>query len=452
MVLSVQSKILLTVLSVVLMFALFILFYYPARQERNLLENYNNEIETLAKTVALGVKIAFTDENFEGVETAMNFVTSDDRLHVVSIIQHDTIWSPHKGNFNIKKSIFTSKPDSVLVDPEDISDKYFIKKSANFSTPLMNGEILLSFTTAEIIKGRRQIRLASAIASFVVFVIGLFIGYWLARKISKPVLALRDAANKVGEGDLTQSVANISRDEIGELGTAFNKMVKDLSSARNELTIEKHKSDELLLNILPTETAEELKRTGEAKAKQYKSVSVIFTDFKDFTSISEKMNATKIVAELHYCFSNFDRIIKKHNIEKIKTIGDSYMCVAGLPVKNSTHTIDAANGALEIRDFMEQYKKDRTAKGETFFEIRIGIHTGPVVAGIVGVDKFAYDIWGSTVNVASRLESSSEPDKINVSKDFYEQIKDQYDCTLRGNFPVKGLGEIPMYYVNKKLS
>lgn len=451
MVVSVQSKILLTVLSVVLMFALFILFYYPARQERNLLENYNNEIETLAKTVALGVKIALTDENFEGVETAMNFVTNDDRLHVVSIIQHDTIWSPHKSNFNIRKTIFTSKPDSVFVDPEAISDKYFIKKSANFSTPLMNGEIMLSFTTAEIIKGRRQIRLASAIASFVVFVIGLLIGYWLARKISKPVLALRDAANKVGEGDLTQSVINNSRDEIGELSTAFNKMVKDLSTARNEITIEKQKSDELLLNILPTETAEELKRTGAAKAKQYESVSVIFTDFKDFTSISEKMNANKIVAELHYCFSNFDRIIKKHNIEKIKTIGDSYMCVAGLPVKNSTHCIDAVNGALEIRDFMAQYKRDKIAQKETFFEIRIGIHTGPVVAGIVGVDKFAYDIWGSTVNIASRLESSSEPHKINISKDFYEQIKDQYDCTLRGNFPVKGLGEIPMYYVNNKL-
>ena len=451
MVLSVQSKILLTVLSVVLMFALFILFYYPARQERNLLENYNNEIETLAKTVALGVKIALTDENFEGVETAMNFVTNDDRLHVVSIIQHDTIWTPDKSKFNIKKSVFTSKPDSILVDPLGISDKFFIKKSANFTTPLMNGEIMLSFTTAEIIKGRRQIRLASAIASFVVFVIGFFIGYWLARKISKPVLALRDAANKVGEGDLTQSVTNNSRDEIGELSTAFNKMVKDLSTARNEITIEKQKSDELLLNILPTETAEELKRTGAAKAKQYESVSVIFTDFKDFTSISEKMSATKIVAELHFCFSNFDRIIKKNNIEKIKTIGDSYMCVAGLPVKNSTHSIDAVNAALEIRDFMRQYKRDRIAAGETFFEIRIGIHTGPVVAGIVGVDKFAYDIWGSTVNVASRLESSSEPDKINVSKDFYDKIKDHYDCTLRGNFPVKGLGEIPMYYINKQL-
>lgn len=451
MVLSVQSKILLTVLSVVLMFALFILFYYPARQERNLLENYNNEIETLAKTVALGVKIAITDENFEGVETAMDFVTNDERLHVVSIIQLDTIWNSNKSSFNIKKSVFSSKPDKVVVEPNASSDKYFINKSAAFTTPLMNGEIMLSFTTAEIIKGRRQIRLASAIASFIVFVIGLFIGYWLARKISKPVLALRDAANKVGEGDLTQSVENNSRDEIGELSTAFNKMVKDLGTARNELTLEKQKSDELLLNILPTETAEELKSTGAAKAKQYDSVSVIFTDFKDFTSISEKMNANKIVDELHYCFSNFDRIIKNHNIEKIKTIGDSYMCVAGLPVKNSTHAIDATNAAIEIRDFMANYKKEKIEKSETYFEIRIGIHTGPVVAGIVGVDKFAYDIWGSTVNIASRLESASEPDSINISKDFYEQIKDRYDCTLRGNFPVKGLGEIPMYYVNKKL-
>ena len=142
MVLSVQSKILLTVLSVVLMFALFILFYYPARQERNLLDNYNHEIETLAKTVAMGVKIALTDENFEGVETAMAFVANDDRLHVVSIIQHDTIWSPDKSTFDVKKKVFVSKPDSVLVDPMSISDKFFIKKSAGFATPLMNGEII----------------------------------------------------------------------------------------------------------------------------------------------------------------------------------------------------------------------------------------------------------------------------------------------------------------------
>jgi len=457
MVLSVQSKIMLTVLAVVLMFALFILFYYPQRQTRFLFENYNTEIENYANTVALGVKIALTEENFEGVETALNFVLDDNRLQYVSIIQNDSIWNDDRTSYKIEKSVFQTRPENIEVDLNAAEDKNFIIKNAPFSAPFMNGDILVSFSTAEILKSRSQIRLASALASLTVFVIGLFIGYWLARKISVPVLALRDAANKVGDGDLTQSVVNHSRDEIGELGVAFNKMVKDLGFARKEinqrtqeLTIEKQKSDELLLNILPSETAEELKRTGEAKAKHYESVTVLFTDFKDFTLISEKMSAEKLVTELHHCFSGFDYIIKKYNIEKIKTIGDSYMCVGGLPVKNTSHPFDVVNAALEIRECMFDYNKEKKAKGENCLNLRIGIHTGPVVAGIVGVNKFAYDIWGSTVNTASRLESTSESNKINISSTLFNIIKKHYDCTLRGNFPVKGLGEIPMYYVNSK--
>ena len=455
MVLSVQSKIMLTVLSVVLMFALFILFYYPARQERYLLENYNTEIENYANTVALGVKIALTEENFEGVETALNFVRDDSRLQFVSIILTDSIWNTDHTSYKIEKTVFKTYPENVEVDPYAESNDLFINKSTPFLTSVMNGEIMLSFSTSEIKEGRNQIRIASAVASFIVFVIGLFIGYLLARRISVPVLALRDAANKVGEGDLTQSVTNRSRDEIGELGVAFNKMVRDLGGARKEidqrrkeLMKEKRKSDRLLLNILPSETANELKSTGTAKAKNYDSVTVLFTDFKDFTSISEKMSANKLVAELHYCFSNFDKIIRKYNIEKIKTIGDAYMCVAGLPLKNSTHPIDAVNAAIEIRDCMIAYKKEKQAKGEIGFDVRIGIHTGPVVAGIVGVNKFAYDIWGSTVNTAARIEKNSEPNKINISSSLYEIIKDKYDCTLRGNISVKGLGEIPMYFLN----
>jgi len=455
MTLSVQSKILLTVLSVVLMFALFILFYYPDRQERLLFDNYNNEIENFASTVALGVKIALTEENFEGVETALNFVRDDSRLQFVSLIQTDTVWKADHSEFSIEKTVFKSFPEIAEVDPYAISNEFFINKRAPFFTSIMNGEIMLSFSTTEIIKGRNEIRIASAIASFIVFIIGLSIGYLLARNISRPVLALRDAANKVGEGDLTQFVKNISKDEIGELGTAFNKMVKDLSTARNqveqrtvELTKEKQKSDELLLNILPLETAEELKTTGQAKAKKYESVTVIFTDFVDFTAKSEKMDAHRLVDELHHCFSGFDNIIKKYNIEKIKTIGDSYMCAAGLPVENESHPFDAVNAALEIRGCMLSYKNEMEAKGENCFDVRIGIHTGPVVAGIVGVNKFAYDIWGSTVNTASRLESSSEPNMINISESLYQIIKDKYDCSLRGKFPVKGLGEIPMYFLN----
>ena len=455
MVLSVQSKILMTVLSIVLMFALFILFYYPQRQERYLLDNYNNEIENLAKTVALGVKIALTEQNFESVETALDFVRNDKRLQFVSIIQNDSVWNKSHTSFTIEKTVFKTYPDNVDVDPKSTSNEYFIYKSAPFSAPILDGEIKVGFSTTEIIKGRKQIRNASALASFIVFFIGLFIGYLLARRISVPVLALRDAANKVGEGDLTQSVVRRSGDEIGELSTAFNKMVKDLGKAQEEveerteeLTVEKQKSDELLLNILPIETAEELKRTGQAKAKNYDSVTVLFTDFRDFTSISEHMDANQLVAELHHCFSMFDHIIKKHGIEKIKTIGDAYMCVAGLPVRNATHPFDAVNAAIEIRDIMLAYTKEKNAKGEVGFDIRIGINTGHVVAGTVGVDKFAYDIWGSTVNTASRLESSSESNKINISTTVYDIIKDKYDCTHRGKKNVKGLGEIPMYFVD----
>jgi len=442
-----------TVLSVVLMFAFFILFYFPARQERYLLDNYNKEIENFAKTVALGVKIALTEQNFEGVETAIDFVRMDSRLQFVSLIQSDSIHDDN-ANVHIERTVFKTFPDSVQVDVNVESDEHFIVKRAHFFTPMMNGEIMLSFSTTEIVKSKKQIRLTSVFASLVVFLIGLSIGYWLSRKISIPVLALRDAANKVGEGDLTQWVKNKSRDEIGELSKAFNNMVKDISTARQEveqrtqeLRVEKKKSDELLLNILPSETAEELKRTGKAKTKHYDSVSVLFTDFKDFTSIAEKMDPNDLVAELHYCFSAFDRIIKKHDIEKIKTIGDSYMCVAGLPLKNELHPINIANAAIEIREFMQMHKIDKQAKGEDSFDIRIGIHTGEVVAGIVGENKFAYDIWGNTVNTASRLESNSEPGKINISETLYQLIHDKYDCVLRGKISVKGIGEIPMYFL-----
>lgn len=455
MILSVQSKILMTVLSVVLMFALFILFYYPARQESILLENYNSEIEHYANSVALGVKIALTEENFEGVEMSLNYVRDDDRLQFVSIIQNDSIQSETGTDYEITKQVFMTFPDSITVDPYLTTTDDFIIKASPFSTPAMNGEVLLSFSTKEIAVGRRQIRIASAIASFIVFVIGLLIGYWLARKISVPVLELRDAANRVGEGDFTQYVVNKSKDEIGELSVAFNKMVKDLHTAQieitkrtEELTEEKKKSDELLLNILPIETAKELKYTGISKARYHESVTVLFTDFKDFTAISKTMSATELVAELHNCFSKFDHIIRKYNIEKIKTIGDAYMCVAGLDKNNGTHYFDVVEAAIEINQCMKEYRRVRAENGEIGFEIRIGIHSGPVVAGIVGVDKFAFDIWGSTVNLASRMERNSEPNKINISHDHYQIIKTKYQCTSRGKMVVKGLDKVEMYFVD----
>jgi adenylate cyclase len=210
---------------------------------------------------------------------------------------------------------------------------------------------------------------------------------------------------------------------------------------------EKERSEKLLLNILPYETAEELKEKGSATPKHYEMVSVLFTDFKGFTSITEKLSPQELVEELNHCFLGFDHIIDKNNLEKIKTIGDAYMCAGGIPVENSTNPIDIVKAGLEIKKYMDDLKKEKEARGEGYWEIRIGIHTGPVIAGVVGKNKFAYDIWGDAVNTASRMESSGIPGKVNISGATYNLIKDYFDCTYRGKIQAKNKGEIDMYLV-----
>ena len=218
---------------------------------------------------------------------------------------------------------------------------------------------------------------------------------------------------------------------------------------RNRIAKEKQRSEDLLLNILPSETAEELKETGAAKAKSFESVSVLFTDFKNFTRASELLSAEELVEEINMCYSEFDRIITKYGIEKIKTIGDAYMCAGGLPVVNTTHPIDVVKAGLEMVEFIERNKQERIAKNQPYFELRIGVHTGPVVAGIVGIKKFAYDIWGDTVNTASRMESSGETGRVNISGTTYEMVKNIFECTHRGKIQAKNKGEIDMYFVDR---
>jgi adenylate cyclase len=214
---------------------------------------------------------------------------------------------------------------------------------------------------------------------------------------------------------------------------------------------EKERSEELLLNILPEEIAEELKSKGSADAQLIDLVTVLFTDFKGFTALSEILSPEDLVREINECFSAFDHIMEKYNIEKIKTIGDAYMAAGGLPTTNETHAIDVVRAAIDIQTFMLKHAEEKKANNEPFFEIRIGVHTGSVVAGIVGVKKFQYDIWGDTVNTASRMESSGKVGKVNISESTYEIVRayEGYSFESRGKIEAKGKGVLEMYFVQK---
>ncbi len=224
-----------------------------------------------------------------------------------------------------------------------------------------------------------------------------------------------------------------------------------LVELNEEVTREKERSDHLLLNILPEDVAEELKMNGEAAARSIEHVTVLFTDFKGFIAVSEQLGPRELVHALNECFSAFDGIMEKWGIEKIKTIGDAYMAAGGLPLPDEGHARKVIHAAFEMRDFVEAEKARKIAAGAPYFEIRIGMHTGPVVAGIVGVKKFQYDIWGDTVNTASRMESSGEVGKVNISGSTYALVKDdpEFNFTPRGMIEAKGKGEMEMYFVER---
>jgi adenylate cyclase len=232
---------------------------------------------------------------------------------------------------------------------------------------------------------------------------------------------------------------------VGAIRNYLNKVKinKILDKQKDEI-------ESLLLNILPARIARELQVSGYAKPRNYEQVTVLFTDFKDFTKISSGMTPADLVEELNTFFNAFDNIIDKHNLEKIKTIGDAYMCAGGIPNPNTTHPFDAIRAGLDMQEFMESFNQQRLRDGKTPWNLRIGIHTGPVVAGVVGKKKYAYDIWGSAVNLASRMESNGEAGKVNISAITFNLVKDKFECYYRGKIMAKNVGEVDMYFVGKE--
>ncbi|MCI3935732.1 hypothetical protein MQX03_00870 [Chryseobacterium aahli] len=281
----------------------------------------------------------------------------------------------------------------------------------------------------------------SEMSIFIIFIIFIFsLPFTLSA-----FLAWRSANDNKNLNLQIEQVKNLSYEKQQILQNQNDLLEKQVDERTFELQKEKQKTENLLLNILPHEVAEELKENGSSEAKYYDEVTVLFTDFVNFTQSSEKMGAEKMLVELNECFTAFDMIMEKHGLEKIKTIGDAYLAVCGLPLKNKSHAYQTILVALDIIDFIEQRKKTNP----NTLDIRIGINSGSLIAGIVGVKKFAYDIWGDTVNTAARMEQNSDKGKINISESTYQLVKDDFTFEFRGKIETKGKGAMEMYFVTK---
>jgi PAS domain S-box-containing protein len=239
------------------------------------------------------------------------------------------------------------------------------------------------------------------------------------------------------------------KENLEKANALLEEQKKEINIQKQLIEEEQNKSETLLLNILPFEIARQLKSKGKAGTRHYNMVSVVFADFKGFSKISKELEPKDLVNILDTYFAKFDSIIDKHYLEKIKTIGDAYLFAGGLPLRNKSNPFDAVLASLEIQNYMNFLNDSKVLNNLSVWELRLGIHTGPVVAGVVGRKKFAYDIWGDTVNIASRMEQAGHVGMVNISGSTYRYIKDFFECDYRGKIEAKNIGKVDMYFVNR---
>lgn len=292
------------------------------------------------------------------------------------------------------------------------------------------------------IEADRTVSRIAAIGFLASALVGGVLAFGTLRAVFASIRGLKRGADRVGAGDLDHRIPTRGHDELADVADSFNRMAESLRERTTEIERERRVSEDLLLNILPAHIADELRERGRVAAKYYPDTTIVFTDLVGFTRLFETMSVDRMVHLLDDLVTDFDRVVRSYQLEKLKTIGDAYMFAGGLARRGSSHPVDAVLAAVEMVRIVEE----RSASEEIPLDVRVGIHTGPVAAGVVGIDKFAFDVWGDTVNFASRLESSSEPGRINISHSAWLRVKDFFACSPRESVKTKE-GRFDMYFM-----
>ena len=361
-------------------------------------------------------------------------------------------------------SIFLVTPvlsqEDVVLDEADLL--YFSNLDSSNQGDVI-GYALVVVSTEVIKKAIFKNQLISSGITLLVIGLGIIIGYLFTNIIIRPIKSLMKANEIVSTGNYTTQVEIISHDEVGLLSESFNDMVDKIRIQQEalldysrtledkvrqrtaQLAAEKAKSDHLLLNILPASIADRLKKKEETIADRYEEVTVLFSDLVGFTQFSAKHTPKELVYKLNILFSKFDDLLDDFKIEKIKTIGDALMLVSGAPRRTKYHAKEMAKMALKMYDALAQFNEEYNES----LDLRIGIHTGPVVAGVMGKKKFTYDLWGDAVNTASRMESHGIPGIVHISAATYEHIKGEFNIEDRGKIEIKGKGLMQTYILKQ---
>ena len=415
-------------------------FYSNYRQREIFKQGFLENTENVYETVRLGLEVGLEEENFEAIQRVFDWSKKNPNLAWIVISDaHGDIFATYPSDFNKKYNDLIQ-----MYQKRSLASDIYIAKG-EWNSKVDRGSILIGFSTKALLDHQRTIARDAMIAALFLLAFVILLALLISIVITKPLENLERTTVEIADGNIDTIVEISSANyEVYNVTKSFNVMMEKLRDSQEILEEEREKSEKLLLNILPLEISNRLKSGEETIADYFENTTVLFADIVGFTPLSEKLSPKELVTLLNNIFERFDTLTTDFGVEKIKTIGDSYMAASGVPVPDKYHARVMCEVAINMIHIIQDISRESGHK----LQVRIGMHSGNLMAGILGKHKFVYDVWGDSVNIASRMESHGEVGKVVVSQATYDLVKDTYDFVDRGYMEIKGKGKMRSFYVS----